>query len=488
MEDFPMSNNLFDSYEFITGIFYNKRTATYFKFLQTNESVKMVPLKDVKFKEIVKEVRFPIWLLRHSLGVKSGEEDYSEVDIESIKNSNERRRLELEAAAVGKSEIRDLNFRGIAVNVQPDSYSHAVGPIHAGIIEPGHFRFSVTGEYIQHLNIRLGFQKRNILEMLKDKSPLAAIPIAEAISGDTAIAYSTAFSRIYEEAAALKVSQEVKLIRMVLLEVERVAVHIGDIGALAGDIGYYPLHGVCATDRGVPLGVMEALTGSRFGKAAIFPGEVRLNKNLNLSVLITLAANLINCFRRVEYQFMRAVNSSTIRERLDDCGRITKMQVLHNSIIGMPARATGLRMDMRYSEPLYQTAKYPLDLNLEREHLNGDAWARFYLRFLEVKNSIAWLEKILPELDISKAGKGELLVQKVKKFKPGIYFQSVEGWRGAVLVALDINTKGQIVEAYIRDPSVLNWHALELAVRGELIGDFPLNNKSFNLSYVGFDL
>jgi hypothetical protein len=181
MEDFPMSNNLFDSYEFITGIFYNKRTTTYFKFLQTNESVKMVPLKDVKFKEIVKEVRFPIWLLRHSLGVKSGEEDYSEVDIESIKNSNERRRLELEAAAVGKSEIRDLNFRGIAVNVQPDSYSHAVGPIHAGIIEPGHFRFSVTGEYIQHLNIRLGFQKRNILEMLKDKSPLAAIPIAEAI-------------------------------------------------------------------------------------------------------------------------------------------------------------------------------------------------------------------------------------------------------------------------------------------------------------------
>jgi Ni,Fe-hydrogenase III large subunit len=488
MEDFPMSNNLFDSYEFITGIFYNKRTTTYFKFLQTNESVKMVPLKDVKFKEIVKEVRFPIWLLRHSLGVKSGEEDYSEVDIESIKNSNERRRLELEAAAVGKSEIRDLNFRGIAVNVQPDSYSHAVGPIHAGIIEPGHFRFSVTGEYIQHLNIRLGFQKRNILEMLKDKSPLAAIPIAEAISGDTAIAYSTAFSRIYEEAAGLKVSQEVKLIRMVLLEVERVAVHIGDIGALAGDIGYYPLHGVCATDRGVPLGVMEALTGSRFGKAAIFPGEVRLNKNLNLSVLITLAANLINCFRRVEYQFMRAVNSSTIRERLDDCGRITKMQVLHNSIIGMPARATGLRMDMRYSEPLYQTAKYPLDLNLEREHLNGDAWARFYLRFLELKNSIAWLEKILPELDVSRAGNGDLLVQKVKKFKPGIYFQSVEGWRGSVLVALDINTKGQIVEAYIRDPSVLNWHALELAVRGELIGDFPLNNKSFNLSYVGFDL
>jgi Ni,Fe-hydrogenase III large subunit len=483
-----MSNNLFDSYEFITGLYYNKRTSSFYKFLQTNESVKMVPMKDIKFKEIVKETRYPMWLLKHSLGVKGGEEDYSEMDTQSIRNSNERRKFELDRSMVSNSEIRDLNFRGISVNVKSDSYSHAVGPIHAGIIEPGHFRFSVTGEYIQHLNIRLGFQKRNILELIKGKLPLAALPIAEAISGDTAIAYATTFSRIYEEAAGLKISDEVKLIRMALLEVERVAVHIGDLGAMAGDIGYYPLHGVCATDRGVPLGVMETLTGSRFGKGVVFPGEVRLNKNLNLSVLITLAANLINCFRRVEYQFMRAVNSTTIRERLDDCGRITKIQVLHNSFIGMPARATGLRMDMRYSEPLYQTAKYPLDLNLERDHLNGDAWARFYLRFLEVKNSIVWLEKILPELDITKAGNGDLRIQKVTKFKPGIYYQSVEGWRGSVLVALDINAKGQIEDAYIRDPSVLNWHALELAVRGELIGDFPLNNKSFNLSYVGFDL
>ncbi len=483
-----MSSSLFDSYEFVTGLFHSKKNSCFYKFLQNNESVKMIPVKDVKFKDIVKDIRIPIWLIRHSLGIASGEENYSEIDIESIHNSGERRKLELDHSMIGNSEIRDLNYRGISVNVKSDSYSHAVGPIHAGIIEPGHFRFSVTGEYIQHLNIRLGFQKRNILELIKDKTPLAAISLAEAISGDTAVAYSTAFSRIYEEAAGIKVSDEVKLIRMVLLEVERVAVHIGDLGALAGDIGYYPLHGVCATDRGVPLGVMETLTGSRFGKGAIFPGEVRLNKNLNLSILISLAANLINCFRRVEYQFMRAVNSSTIRERLDDCGKITKMQVLHNSFIGMPARATGLRMDMRYSEPLYQTAKYPLDLNLEREHLKGDGWSRFYLRFLELKNSITWLEKILPELDITKANTGRLLIQKINKFKPGVYYQSIEAWRGSILVVLDINAKGEIEEAYLRDPSVLNWHALELAVRGELIGDFPLNNKSFNLSYVGFDL
>jgi hypothetical protein len=158
-----MPNNLFDSYEIVTGLFYNQRTSSYFKFLQTNDSVKMVPVKEVKFKEIIKQIRFPMWLLKHSLGVKGGEENYSEVDIQSLKNSNERRRLELDRSMVGNSEIRDLNFRGISVKVTPDSYSHAVGPIHAGIIEPGHFRFSVTGETIQHLNIRLGFQKRNIL-------------------------------------------------------------------------------------------------------------------------------------------------------------------------------------------------------------------------------------------------------------------------------------------------------------------------------------
>ncbi|HMW07174.1 MAG TPA: metal (Ni/Fe) hydrogenase large subunit [Leptospiraceae bacterium] len=484
-----MSNNsLFDSFEFITGLFYNKRTSTYYKFLQNNESVRMVPLKDAKLQDILKEIRFPIWVLRHSLGVEGGEENYSDVDIESVKKIDDKRKLEISHSMIGNNSIRDLSFNGISVQVAPDSYSHAVGPIHAGVIEPGHFRFAVRGEYIQHLTIRLGFQKRNILNLLKGKTPLQAMSISESISGDSAVAYATAFARIYEESLGLQVSNEVKLIRMVLLELERVAIHIGDIGAMAGDIGYYPLHGVCATDRGVPLGVMETLTGSRFGKGAIFPGEVRLSKNLNLSVLITLAANLINCFRRVEYQFMRAVNSSTFRERLDECGRISRTQVLQNSIIGMPARATGIRMDMRYSDPLYQTAKYPFDLNLEREHLNGDAWARFYLRFLEIKASVAWLEKILPELDLSKAGNGSLQILSKTKFKSGIYFQSVEGWRGSVLAALDINTKGIIQEAYVRDPSVLNWHALELAVRGELIGDFPLNNKSFNLSYVGFDL
>ncbi len=480
--------NIFDSFEFVTAVFHHKRDNVFYKFLQNTNSISMQPIQETKFKEIVKDIQIPIWAIRHSLGVEAGEENFSHVTINSIEDIFERRRIELNHSLIGNNSIRDLFYRGMKISVSENSYSHAVGPIHAGVIEPGHFRFCVNGETIEHLTIRLGFQHRNILQQLKGKTPLQAISISESISGDSTIAYSTAFNNIYEEACGIQVSEETKLIRMVLLEIERCAIHIGDIGAMAGDIGYYPLLGLCATDRGIPLGTMEALTGSRFGKGAIFPGEVRLNPKLDLSTLISLVANLIQCFRRVEKEFLRAARSSTVRERFDGCGKISKSIALQNSFLGMVARSSGLNMDLRLSEKLYSETKTPLNLTLERENLNGDAWARFYLRFLELKNSIQWLESVLPELNLSVQKKNKLLILNQNKCKAGLYYKSIEGWRGSVLVVLDINSKGQIVESYIRDPSVLNWHALELAVKGELIGDFPLNNKSFNLSYAGFDL
>ena len=124
-----MSYNLFDAYEIVTGLYFNKRTSNYYKFFQTNDNLKMEVLKDVKLKDLVNDTRNPIWLLRHSLGVSAGDENYSEVNIESIKNSSERRRLELLRSSISNTEIRDLNYRGIAVNVNSDSYSHAVGQI-----------------------------------------------------------------------------------------------------------------------------------------------------------------------------------------------------------------------------------------------------------------------------------------------------------------------------------------------------------------------
>lgn len=475
------------NYRSITGFFYNKRNKTYYEFLQNKSSVLMQALRDPNINTIINDSRYPYWILRHSLGEPGGHEDYSDL-IKEKNTSYEIERSEEIKHSYVNGKLRDLNFNGISINIPTKGYSHAVGPIHAGVIEPGHFRFSVVGEIIQHLTIRLGFQKRNISNLILQKPATRVIPISETISGDSTIAYATVFSNIYEEACNLTISDEVKLIRMALLEIERIAIHIGDLGAIAGDIGYYPLLGLCSTDRGVPLGAMETLTGSRFGKGAIWPGEIRLNKKLTVEHLKAVAVNLQKAFKRVEREFFRAIKSSTARERLHDCGFISHENVTNNGFVGMAARSAGVQVDLRLGEPLYKLTKTPLQLIESDEHLQGDAFSRFYLRYLEIKNSIEWLTNVLPELDISKSGKGDLLINQNNKFKYGMYYKSVEGWRGSVLVAVDLSERGLIHQAYIRDPSVMNWHALELAVRGELIGDFPLNNKSFNLSYVGFDL
>lgn len=152
----------------------------------------------------------------------------------------------------------------------------------------------------------------------------------------------------------------------------------------------------------------------------------------------------------------------------------------------MVEKCTGLSRDLRNLEKSYMLSS-PISLELNRDHMKGDAWARFYLRYEELKNSGKWLIEAIPKLEAAfslKLGK----VQSKSAVKKGTYYSAVEGWRGPVLVSLDLDAVGSIENAYIREVSVPNWHALELAVRGEYIGDFPLNNKSFNLSYVGVDL
>lgn len=224
---------------------------------------------------------------------------------------------------------------------------------------------------IQFLHIRLGFQRRGINELMRNRTALQAMPLAESIATDSTISYSTAFADIFEQAAGIKVTDETKLLRMVLLEIERVAIHIGDMGAMAGDIGYYPLLGVCSTDRGIPLGVMESLVGSRFGKGSIFPGEVRLNRDFTKQDLIQLAENLKGAFSRIEKQILRAFKSSTIRERLHDCGTLSRNQVFRNGFIGMAARYAGISQDLRLSEELYIKTGMTLWLEEHREELVG---------------------------------------------------------------------------------------------------------------------
>ncbi|EMM75788.1 hypothetical protein [Leptospira santarosai] len=466
----------------VTGLYPRKGKKGYNRFWLTGDGVEH-EVVEYSEKEAFEDTANPIWILRHSLGIDQGEEDYSSYDFERYVTADRKTDLE---KFVTKKGIKDLVYKGLKVPIPASHYSHAVGPIHAGVIEPGHFRFIVKGEEIRNLDIRLGFQKRGLIDLIKGKGSRDSLPYAEAISGDSTIAYAIAFSRIFEEAQKIAVPQEVDFARLVLLELERIATHIGDMGAIAGDIGYYPLQGVCSLQRGIPLGVMETLTGNRFGRGALSPGKVVLRKGLDREKLNELAERIRSVTADVGAHFERAANVSTNRERLQSCGIIRQKQVRHLGFIGMAEKCTGLSRDLRSLEKSYLFSS-PISLELNRDHMKGDAWARFYLRYEELKNSGKWLADALPKLEAVlslKFGK----VSSRFTVKKGTYYSAVEGWRGPVLVSLDLDAVGSIENAYIREVSVPNWHALELAVRGEYIGDFPLNNKSFNLSYVGVDL
>ncbi|MCB1143403.1 MAG: metal (Ni/Fe) hydrogenase large subunit [Leptospiraceae bacterium] len=470
-------------YNCITGIFHLERTDETFQFLQNSTGLDIEKVNDFHPEDNYENPQIPLPLLRHTYGIEGELEDYSKLQNYLVLTDRKR---EIAVCVNEKNQIYNLNYHGIELPIHSRSYAHVVGPIHAGIIEPGHFHFYVTGEMIQMLHIRLGYQKRNVLNLIKNKKPIEVIPIAESIASDSTISYSTAVSEIYEKAMDLEPEPETKLFRMVLLELERLAMHIGDLGAIAGDIGYYPLQGVCATERGVPLGILELLTGSRFGKACIYPGENRWNLKLNSNDLLEIPKKIHKLKAVIDRETKRAMKSSTVRERLQNCGNISRNQVFRNGFIGMTARCTGVVQDLRLSNPLYNETGMTLWLEEHKEDLMGDAWARFFLRYIEIMNSIDWILGITNQIHIPE--KKQLKILKTSEFKPGLYFSSIEGWRGPVLVAFDLKEDGSLIQAYIRDPSVLNWHALELAVRGELIGDFPLNNKSFNFSYAGVDL
>ena len=473
---------------FLTGIFKCESSGDIrlYRWFDNAISESAVPLSGLA--EIESHSGAPVALLRHAYGVASGgAEDYSNSTFESY--SSEDREQQIADARLPNGNLRDLSYQGFKSAPLAHSYVHAVGPIHAGVIEPGHFRFSLQGEHIRNLRIRLGFQRRGLLKKLVGTDALKAFPLIETVSGDTSVGYSMALSEVYEHAWNLEPSFETAWWKRLLLEVERIAIHVGDLGAIAGDIGFYPLQGVGAADRGVPLGVMESLTGSRFGRSAIWPGTVRLREGLTQADLLKLAERIEEVTARVLKEFNRACSAPSVPERLQGRGRITRADVRRNGFVGMPARCTGLECDLRLTDSVLATLPVTLNLKLNCEDLEGDAWARFHLRAQELERSAAWIAASLRKIKLPSTSKLRVEdMRKERSVKPGVYFSAVEAWRGPLLVACDFGANGLIRQAYVRDPSVLNWHALELAVKGELIGDFPLNNKSFNLSYVGVDL
>jgi Ni,Fe-hydrogenase III large subunit len=349
----------------------------------------------------------------------------------------------------------------------------AVGPIHAGVIEPGHFRFMCNGETVYHLEIMLGYQHKGV-EKLMIKSP--SNQLAESICGDSTIGHSLAFARAIEGLSNISVPKRERLIRLIALEMERMAIHVGDIGAIAGDVGYYMAGDVLAVTRTLVINTMLELSGSRFGKGLMKIGGVNydIDNNIKEKILKMLVEVNDRCDKMVKAMFGHA----TVLSRLENTGIVSRKRAKEIGLVGLAGRASGLETDSRIFDE-YEELGHKIE-NLK----TGDVYARAYLRYLEIKSSTELIKKMLISLH------GEISKQRhnMKLTPNNFVFSIVEGWRGEIAHCIFTDHNSFIENYKIKDPSFNNWFGLAIAVRNNQISDFPVCNKSFDLSYCGFDL
>ncbi|HEY3451542.1 MAG TPA: hydrogenase [Myxococcales bacterium] len=354
----------------------------------------------------------------------------------------------------------------------------AVGPVHAGVIEPGHFRFQCHGEHVFHLEISLGYQHRGVERALVSGPAKRAMHYAETLAGDTSVGHATAYCQALEGLAEARPSARAQALRGVALELERLANHTGDLGALAGDVGYLPTSSYCGRLRGDFLNMTAHLCGSRFGRGLVRPGGVGFDADP--ARVRELLERLELVARDVKSAVMLLWSTASVQARFEETGRITEETAQQLGMVGPAARACGLRRDVRKSHPwgIFQFAHIPISTL----H-TGDVFARAYVRWLEIERSTTFLRTQLKELP---AGAAQVECGALRPDR--ICVSLVEGWRGEICHVALTDAAGKLSTYKIVDPSFHNWTGLAMALRDQQISDFPLCNKSFNLSYCGHDL
>ena len=356
----------------------------------------------------------------------------------------------------------------------------AVGPIHAGVIEPGHFRFMCYGEKVYDLEIMLGYQHRGVEEILI-KNKKFNNRLAESICGDSVIAYNMAYSQLMETLVDTKISERAELIRRIALEMERIAVHIGDMGAIAGDIAYQMGASIFGVTRTLVINTMLEISGSRFGRGLIEVGGVNFDIDRKLSEKIVAVLNEVT--ETVDRTTNVMLKSPTVISRLERTGVVSTETTKALGAVGMAARASGVDLDSRFD----MNDKYYTSLDVVKPFkAHGDVHSRFKLRYKEIKQSIRIIKAFLKQLiDV----KGEIKTNVNYNLQPNsLVISVVEGWRGEVVHIAVTGSDSEMLRYKIKDPSFNNWYMLAMAVRNNGISDFPLCNKSFNLSYCGNDL
>jgi Ni,Fe-hydrogenase III large subunit/Ni,Fe-hydrogenase III component G len=354
-------------------------------------------------------------------------------------------------------------------------YEIPVGPVHAGVIEPGHFRFSVLGETVINLRTRLYFTHKGTEKLFEGRLPAGGVELAERVSGDSSVGHALAFCQAVEAASGVEVPLRPRLWRVILLELERLYNHVADVGAIANDTGFAIAHAHCYRIRERLLRLNKHLTGSRLLRGALLPGGLARD--------LVAPADLPSQLQAIVRDFDEVVTiclRNMLLDRLEGTGVLSGEHAREHGALGFVARASSLDVDIRRDHPF---AEYP-QLRFEVPcYAAGDVRTRLQVRIDEVHESVSLVEQAFRRLP---AGPIAADVPSPQPFTPA--FGVVEGWRGRIAHWLMCDADGRLHRVKIVDPSFFNWPALSYCLEGNIVPDFPLCNKSFNQSYAGNDL